>query len=162
MLTQRPVDLDQDKDLVLDMACTASFESVPAWYRKDPFRVYRESWLQSGFPKQVLSDLKTSQKNSQNVLEIWMEDEHPAGLLWVDFAESPQGKQIATLRTMAVEPGHQRRGIGRMMLQYVEAAARERGAGVIRVETSVENEGTQKIYMQSGFTVSRLIYEKAL
>jgi ribosomal protein S18 acetylase RimI-like enzyme len=63
---------------------------------------------------------------------------------------------------MVVEPGHQRRGIGRLMLQAVEKAARENGAGVLRVETSVENEATQKIYQKAGFTVARLMYEKVL
>jgi ribosomal protein S18 acetylase RimI-like enzyme len=48
------------------------------------------------------------------------------------------------------------------MLQAVEKAARENGAGVLRVETSVENEATQKIYQKAGFTVARLMYEKVL
>ena len=162
LLTQRPVDLETDKDFVLELACMASFESVPAWYRNGSFKVYREGWFKSAFPRQVVADLKTSLKNPGNLVEIWMEDDQRAGLLWLDFAESPQGKQIATLRDMVVEPGHQRRGIGRLMLQRVEECARIKGAGVVRVEAGVENQATQAILQHAGFTVSRLTYEKAL
>jgi GNAT superfamily N-acetyltransferase len=162
VLSQRPVDLEKDRDFVLELACMASFESVPAWYRDGSFRVYREGWFKSAFPKQVIADLKASLKDPQSLVEIWMEDDRPAGLLWLDFAESPQGKQIATLRDMVVEPGHQRRGIGRLMLQRVEECARIKGAGVVRVETSVENQATQAILQGAGFTVSRMTYEKAL
>lgn len=140
----------------------ASYESVPAWYRDTSYRAYRDSWFASTFPQQVLSDLSESLKEPRNVVEVWLEDGQPAGLLWLDFAESPQGRTIATLRNLVVEPGHQRRGIGKMMLQTVETLAKERHAGIMRVETSVENEATQAIYQKQGFTVARLIYEKVL
>ena len=162
MLSQRPVDPQQDKDFVLSLSCMASYESVPEWYRNTSFRAYREAWFTSAFPDQVMADLQTSLKDPRTVVEVWLEDEQRAGLLWLDFAESPQGRTIATLRNMVVEPGHQRRGIGKLMLQAVEGTARTNGAGVLRVETSVENEATQSIYRKSGFDVARLIYEKVL
>jgi ribosomal protein S18 acetylase RimI-like enzyme len=140
----------------------ASYESVPAWYRNISYRAYRESWFDSNFPDHVMDDLKQSLREPRTVIEIWQEDDQRAGLLWLDFAESRQGRTIATLRDLVVEPGHQRRGIGGLMLQAVEAAARKEGAGVLRVETSVENEATQRIYQKAGFTVARLIYEKVL
>lgn len=162
MLIQRPVDPEKDKEFVLNLACMASYESVPAWYRSTSYRAYRESWFESGFPSQVMDDLKRSLAEPRTVIEVWLEDDQRAGLLWFEFAESPQGHTIATLRDLVVEPGHQRRGIGRLMLQAVEAAAREKGAGVLRVETSLDNEATQKMYQKAGFTVARLIYEKVL
>jgi ribosomal protein S18 acetylase RimI-like enzyme len=162
VLTQRRVDPKKDKDFVLDLACMASYESVPAWYRNTSFRAYREEWFQSAFPTQVMNDLATSLNDPRSVVDIWLEDDQPAGLLWLDFGQSPQGITIATIRNLVVEPGHQRRGIGRLMLQAVEEAAREKGAGVLRVDTSVENDATQAIYQRAGFTVARLIYEKVL
>ncbi len=162
MLTQRSVDPKEDREFVLDLACMASYESVPVWYRNISYRAYRESWFDSGFPAQVMDDLRRSLGEPRTVIEVWLEDDQRAGLLWLDFAESPLGRTIATLRDLVVEPGHQRRGIGRLMLRAVEAAAREKGAGVLRVETSLENEATQKMYQNAGFTVARLIYEKVL
>lgn len=140
----------------------ASYESVPAWYQNISYRAYRESWFESNFPGQVMDDLKRCLREPRSVIEIWQEDDQRAGLLWLDFAESPQGHTIASLRDLVVEPGHQRRGIGRLMLQSAEAAARKQGAGVLRAETSVENKPTQKIFQNAGFTVARLIYEKTL
>ncbi|HEU0074897.1 MAG TPA: GNAT family N-acetyltransferase [Dehalococcoidia bacterium] len=162
VLIQRPVNLKEDEEFVLNLACMASYESVPAWYRNTSYRAYRESWFESGFPAQVIAELKRSLGEPRTVIEVWLEDSQRAGLLWFDFAESPQGRKVATLRDLVVEPGHQRRGIGRLMLRAVEAAAREKGAGVLRVETSLENEATQKMYQHAGFTVARLIYEKVL
>ena len=162
MLTQRPIDPKEDRDFILNLACMGSYESVPVWYRDTSYRAYMESWFKSDFPSQVMNDLESSLSDPRTLVQIWSEDERKAGLLWLDFAESPQGRTVATIRDMVVEPGHQRRGIGRLMLQAVEKAARENGAGVLRVETSVENEATQKIYQKAGFTVARLLYEKVL
>jgi ribosomal protein S18 acetylase RimI-like enzyme len=162
LLIQRPVDPEQDKDFILNLACMGSYESVPIWYRGTSYRAYRESWFNSDFPSQVMHDLKQSLADPRTLIQVWQEDDQRAGLLWLDFSQSPQGRTVATVRDLVVEPGHQRRGIGRLMLQAAEEAARQNGAGVMRVETSVENEATQRIYQKAGFTVARLIYEKVL
>jgi ribosomal protein S18 acetylase RimI-like enzyme len=162
VLTQRPIDPIKDRDFVLDLACMASYESVPAWYKEKSYRAYREAWFKSDFPGQVMDDLKKAIADPQNFIEVWLEDDQPAGLVWVDSLESPLGRKIAILRDLVVAPGYQRRGIGRLMLREVEAKAQEMGAGVLRIETSVENEATQSMFQHAGFTVSRLMYEKVL
>ena len=162
MLTQRPVDPVKDKDFVLDLACMASYESVPAWYKETSYRSYRDGWYKSDFPRQVMDDLKKGLAEPQNLIEVWLEDDQPAGLVWVDLFESLLGRKIAILRDLVVAPGYQRRGIGRLMLREVEAKAQEMGAGVLRIETSVENDATQSMFQHAGFTVSRLMYEKVL
>lgn len=162
MLTQRPVDLQLDRDFLLDLGCMASYESLPAWYRLHSYRAYRDTWFESSLPKLFLKSLSTSISEPRTVAELWLEDEQKAGFLWLAFSDSPHNRVVATLHDLAVTPGHQRRGIGTMMLQAVEAMARERGAGILRVETSIENESTQSMYQKAGFTVARLLYEKEL
>jgi RimJ/RimL family protein N-acetyltransferase len=49
-----------------------------------------------------------------------------------------------------------------MMLQAATQYAKEQKAGILRVETSVENPASQAIYAREGFTVARLLYEKVL
>jgi ribosomal protein S18 acetylase RimI-like enzyme len=162
MLTQRPVDLKSDQDFLLDLGCMSSYESLPAWYRTQSYPAYREKWFQSSLPTTFLEDLAMSVKEERTVAEIWQEDDQKAGFLWLGFSDSPHNKVIATLHNLTVAPNFQRRGIGRMMLQAAESKAREQDAGILRVETSIENQPTQSMYQKAGFTVARLLYEKEL
>ena len=162
MLSQRPVDLEIDKDFILDLGCMGSYESLPSWYRNQSYRAYREMWFKSTLPRLFLGDLVNSLREERTVAEVWLEDNQRAGFLWMTFGDSPHGLIIATLHDLVVEPGHQRRGIGKMMLRAASEQAKERDAGILRVETSVENPASQAIYAKEGFTVARLLYEKVL
>jgi ribosomal protein S18 acetylase RimI-like enzyme len=162
VLTQHRVDLEQDREFLLDLGCMASYESLPAWYQQTSYRAYREMWYDSTLPDLFLNELTVSMNDPRTVAEVWREDGRKAGFLWLAFGDSPHNRVIATLHDLAVAPGHQRRGIGTMMLQAVEAMAKERSAGILRVETSVENSSTQAMYQKAGFTVARLLYEKVL
>jgi ribosomal protein S18 acetylase RimI-like enzyme len=162
VLTQRPVDPKSDRDFLLDLACMSSYESLPAWYRTQSYRVYRERWFESKLPTLFLQDLAKSLKEERTVAEIWQEDGQNAGFLWLTFGDSPYNRVIATLHNLTVAPNHQRRGIGGMMLQAVESMAKHCKAGILRVETSIENQPTQAMYQKAGFTVARLLYEKEL
>jgi ribosomal protein S18 acetylase RimI-like enzyme len=162
VLTQRPIDPVKDKDFVLALVCMANYENVPARYQETSYRAYRDRWFNSDIPRQIMASLKESLADPKTVAEVWLEDEQPVGLLWLEFYDSPQQRMVANLRNLVVEPAHQRRGIGKMMLQEAESAAREKGADVLRSETSVENEGTQYLLQRSGFTVAYFTYEKVL
>jgi ribosomal protein S18 acetylase RimI-like enzyme len=162
VLSQRPVDLETDQEFILDLGCMGSYESLPGWYRTRSYREYRDMWFNSTLPKLFLGDLAASLLEERTVADVWLEDEQRAGFLWMTFGDSPHGLVIATLHDLVVQPGHQRRGIGKMMLQSANALALERNAGILRVETSVENPASQAIYQREGFTVARLLYEKVL
>jgi GNAT superfamily N-acetyltransferase len=162
VLSQRPVDLETDQEFILDLGCMGSYESLPAWYQTTSYRAYRDMWYGSTLPKLFMSDLVASLREDRTVAELWLEDNQPAGFLWMTFGDSPHGLVIATLHDLVVAPGHQRRGIGKMMLQSATALAKEHAAGILRVETSVENPASQAIYTHEGFTVARLLYEKVL
>jgi ribosomal protein S18 acetylase RimI-like enzyme len=156
------LNLEIDQEFVLDLGCMASYESLPNWYRNESYRAYRDTWYNSTLPKLFLSDLLVSLREERTLAEVWLEDNQRAGFLWMTFGDSPHGLVIATLHDLVVEPGHQRRGIGKMMLQAATQYAKEQKAGILRVETSVENPASQAIYAREGFTVARLLYEKVL
>jgi ribosomal protein S18 acetylase RimI-like enzyme len=162
VLSQRPVNLETDEEFILDLGCMGSYESLPSWYRNQSYRAYRDMWYNSTLPKLFLGDLAASLREERTLAEIWLEDNQRAGLLWMTFGDSPHGLVIATIHDLVVEPGHKRRGIGKMMLQAATSLAKERNAGILRVETSVENPASQAIYAREGFTVARLLYEKVL
>ena len=162
MLSQRALDLDSDREFLLELGCMASYESIPAWYRTGSYRAYREKWYKSALPKLFLGDLAASLREERTTAEVWLEDNQRAGFLWMTYGDSPHGLIVATLHNLIVEPSHQRRGIGKMMLHAAAGYAREHKAGILRVETSVENSASQAIYAREGFTVARLMYEKIL
>jgi ribosomal protein S18 acetylase RimI-like enzyme len=161
LLTQRPVDLITDREFLLDLACLASYETLPASYRQ-AYPGYRRAWIESSRPQGFLDRLETAIQDPRTIAEIWMEDGQPIGLLWLSFDDSPQLQITATLNGLVVSPSHRRRGIGTMMLQAVERMSREGQAGVLRVETRIDNEWAQMRYQNAGFTVAGLLYEKLL
>jgi len=162
LLTQRPVDLTADREFLLDLACLASYEALPVSYRQQPYPGYRRAWLESQRPQGFLDRLKAGIGDPRTVAEIWLEDEQKMGFLWLSFEDSPQQRIVATLNGLVVSPSHRRRGIGTMMLQAVEKMAREGHAGVLRVETRIDNDWAQMRYQNAGFTVAGLLYEKVL
>lgn len=57
----------------------------------------------------------------------------------------------AHLNLLAVEPSHQRRGIGRMLLGALEHSASAHGAARIRLEVRAGNLGAQAFYRAQGY-----------
>jgi GNAT superfamily N-acetyltransferase len=162
MLSQRPINLQEDQQLVLDLVCQASYESVPDWLRSENYRAYHDFWVNSSLAGDVIRDLRGSLEDDRTIAEVWLEDNKPAGILWVSFTDSPYKVVIARVRDLVVAPQHQRRGIGTLMMKAAEELARERGARVLRAETGVENNASQVMYGNHGFRVVSLVYEKAL
>jgi ribosomal protein S18 acetylase RimI-like enzyme len=63
---------------------------------------------------------------------------------------------------MAVEPSHARRGIGRALLDAVEALARERGIPHLSLMVTDENAAARALYDRAGFATERRLLTKAL
>ena len=57
----------------------------------------------------------------------------------------------AHLSLLAVEPGFQRQGIGRQLLEWLEASARTAGIFKIYLELRATNEGAQTFYEKIGY-----------
>lgn len=62
----------------------------------------------------------------------------------------------AELTELYVDPAHRRRGIGRALLQRVEALARERGATELILLTGLENRDAQAFYQRLGYRAAAL------
>jgi len=162
VLSQRPIDLPNDESFLMDLACQASFDSGDLWTRSQPYKAYRDRWLESPLPRAFVRDLQDSLEDSRTVAEVWQEDGQPAGFLWLCFADSPFGFTSALLRQLTVAMTHQRRGIGTLMLKSAVERCRQHGAKFVRVETGVDDEASQVIYGREGFRVVRLAFELAL
>jgi ribosomal-protein-alanine N-acetyltransferase len=57
----------------------------------------------------------------------------------------------AHLNLLAVQPGHQRQGVGRQLLEWLEASARTAGIFTIHLEVRASNDGAQAFYEKLGY-----------
>jgi ribosomal-protein-alanine acetyltransferase len=57
----------------------------------------------------------------------------------------------AHLNLLAVQPGHQRQGIGRQLLEWLEASARTAGIFTVHLEVRASNGGAQAFYEKLKF-----------
>jgi len=64
----------------------------------------------------------------------------------------------AHLNLLAVQPGHQRQGIGRQLLDWLEASARTAGIFKVHLELRATNDGARAFYEKVGYrTVGRKV-----
>jgi ribosomal protein S18 acetylase RimI-like enzyme len=163
VLTQRPINLERDRDFVLDLYCLRDWEDLPSWARNPSYRQYRDGWLETSQPKLFLSDLEESLADERTVAEVWMEGETPVGFLWIVFTDLENTRiTFADIRALVVAIAHQRRGIGGLMLRHAESEAVRLGAVSIRSEMATENEAARAMHGKQGFTVATYQYEKIL
>jgi ribosomal protein S18 acetylase RimI-like enzyme len=64
-----------------------------------------------------------------------------------------EGYEIPSLG-IAVDPAHQGRGYGRMLMQYLHEVARARGAVKVRLRVHPENERAISLYRSLGYVFS--------
>ncbi len=70
-----------------------------------------------------------------------------AGFAIMEFLD-----EHAHLSLLAVQPSYRHRGLGRELVQWLEASARMAGIFHIRLETRAENEAAQRFYAKLGYT----------
>jgi len=58
----------------------------------------------------------------------------------------------AHLNLLAVQPGYQRQGIGKQLLEWLEASARTAGIFKVNLELRANNDGARAFYEKLGFT----------
>ena len=163
MLTHRTVDVDRDKDVLLELHCEANYATETPWARAMDYLTYRAKWLASGQSKSYLTGIARSLKDVRTIMEIWQDDGVDVGYIWVTFHDvEGYGLSFAEVDDISVLPEHQRRGVGNAMLDRVESLAAERGASWIRAETGIEVAASQGLHAKRGFYQFRVGYEKLL
>ena len=163
MLTRRAVDLDGDRNALLELHCAANYESETSWARAAPYEAYREAWLASGQPETYLESLARSLYDPRTIAEMWEADGEAVGYVWATLHDvEGYGLTFAEIDDIGLFPNHRRRGVGLAMLRRVEALAKERGASWLRSETGVENTASRALHAKHGFRQYHIGYEKLL
>ncbi len=103
--------------------------------------------------------------------ELFADDAWPASTWWAELAERPRrdyvvaevdgaiagyggvdhGGEVADVMSVAVAPGAQGRGIGRLVLDELEARAIAGGAHGILLEVRSDNAPARGLYSRNGF-----------
>lgn len=167
MLRYRRIDINKDRDVLLEFHCRVNYESETSYARSMSYEKYQKKWLSTSQPEEYLSHLAETMEDDRTIAEIWEDDGAVVGYLWATFVDV-QGYDvtIAEVMDIAVAPDYQRRGIGTRMLRHVEEIAREmareRGAILLRSDTGIENTASQKLHERFGFKPYRIHYEKVL
>jgi len=167
MLGPRKIDIEADKDILLELHCRINYESATPLARAEPYEQYREKWLSTSpsQPEIFLKDLAESLADERTIAEIWEDASIVVGYLWVKFSDLRWGGDnitIAEVCDLGVTEDYQRRGIGRKLLLHAEKLARDRGADILRSGTGIENTVSQKLHMSSAFKTYYIQYEKLL
>ncbi len=80
--------------------------------------------------------------------------EHDGALVGDAVSLYRRGTKIARLYSLVVHPGHQRRGIARLLLQAAEAAADARGCRELRLEVRPDNVPAIHFYQNAGYRLA--------
>ncbi len=163
MMSYRDVDVEEDREILLELHCEGNYQSETPWARRISYQQYKEKWLSTSQPESFLGEMAKTMKDEKSIAQILEDEGEVVGYLWVRFSEiRDYDVTIAEIMDVAVTPDHRRRGIGMMLIGRVEELARERGADVIRSDSGIENVASQKLHEKAGFKPYRIVYEKAL
>lgn len=164
-LTRRRIALPDDRDYVLERHCRINYECDCEWARRVPYEEYRQSWFSmAGQTEGFLSALARTMQDSRTIAEILLDKSgRPVGYLWAPFYEdADSGFRFAEIQDIYIEEPCRRQGVAASLYRYVETAARENGAKVLRAGTGCENLRSMRLHESLGFTPYRVEYEKLL
>jgi len=159
----RPVNMERDREILLDFHFQAIYESGTPWARLVPIEKAKEWWYRTSQVEAFFSGLIESLKDERTIAEIWEDGNSPVAYVWVRFNDIKDYNLVfAEVEDISVSDGYRRQGVGEMIMKYVEKLAIERGANILRSSTGVENIGSIALHNKVGFKVVHMEYEKLL
>jgi GNAT superfamily N-acetyltransferase len=163
MLEYRIINLNRDRDFLLELHCRINYESETPLARKVSYEQYREKWLSTSQPESYIQHLTKTMKDERTMAEILEDDGNSVGYLWVTFTDiEGYDMTIAEIADFAVIPDYQRQGIGTKMMKHIEEMAKKKGATRLRSATGIENIASQKLHEKCEFKPYYIYYEKGL
>jgi len=163
-LRHHRINLDTDKDYILECHCRINYECDCPWARSISYEEYRANWFswinqQNGF----LSALTESMEDSRTIAEIVKtESGETVGFLWVPFYGDDEKFIWVYVHDIYIEEVYRKKGIATYLMDYAEKSAKQNGAKVIRSGTGCENIKSQGLHQKLGYYQYRYEYEKVL
>jgi len=161
----RDIQLATERDVILEFHCYNNYQSESSFYQSIPYDEYRESWLKSPQPEEVLLMMEKDIDDSRNLVQFILVNDEIAGFLWVKFKDIDMtflgAKEThAVVYGLSVRREFQKKGIGTEILAYIERDARKKGASLVRSGAGAENVASQRLHEAFGFKVYYMEYEK--
>lgn len=105
------------------------------------------------------SDARVLEALARDLLFLAEEEGEPAG--YVALRHEPDGAVV--IEQLFVVPGHERRGVGHRLLDYVEGYAIAERAPALRIVVEQDNVPARDFYQRAGFVpVDTEIFERSL
>jgi len=105
------------------------------------------------------SDARVLEALARDLLFLAEEEGEPAG--YVALRHEPDGAFV--VEQLFVVPGHERRGVGHRLLDYVEGYAIAERAPALRIVVEQDNVPARDFYQRAGFVpVDTEIFERSL
>jgi GNAT superfamily N-acetyltransferase len=108
-------------------------------------------WLDTPDPAGARAYWQSVVAKPDNVLLIAEEDGHVVGTAYLELATRANGTHRAEVNKVLVHPDRQGEGIGRQLMDAVEASARARGRTLLHLDTD-QFDGSNAFYMRCGWT----------
>jgi len=164
MLKHIKINIEKDKDYILERHCRINYACDTPWARKISYEQYRTNWFSNaeqlnGF----MSALQDSMKDERTIAEIIKtEQDEIVAFIWAPFYGENESFIWAEIQDIYIEEAYQGNGIATYLMNYAEEFARNNGAKVIRSGTGCENIASQRLHQKSGYYRYRMEYEKVL
>ena len=106
-----------------------------------------------GLPAEVRNRLMAGlQQHPTTMIYLAFDDDKPVGIAvcfvgFSTFAAQP----LINIHDLAVVPAYRRQGVGRLLLERVEAKGRELGCCKLTLEVRADNHRAQRLYARVGF-----------
>ena len=115
----------------------------------EAFEPFRDAYTRHAYDDTVLTADEVTRRIDDAAVEVLVAT---CGQVIVGTVTAePKGEHRLYMRSMAVRPGHQGKGIGRALLEAVERKARHRASTAITLECYAALESAIALYEKSGF-----------
>ncbi|ERI91360.1 acetyltransferase, GNAT family [Clostridiales bacterium oral taxon 876 str. F0540] len=165
MVRHRRIDISKDKDTLVEYHCEINYECESDFGKQIPYEVYRRKWLNTKKQvKEFIEAICNSMSDNRTIAEI-LEDDNGAdlGYIWVTFTDiTDYNLIIAEIREIYVLEKYRNNGVGTYAVEYIEKAAKIKGANILRSGTGYGNINSKNLHEHCGFKPYRVEYEKEL
>ncbi len=154
-----------EREIVLEFHCFANYESETPFMRSLSYEEYRDLWMKSPQPEEVLLMMEKDLDDRRNIVQFVLVDDVVMGFLWVRFTDISMtfpgaSLVVAEVYDIVVKTEHQRKGVGTKILAYIETEARRNGASMVRSGAGIDNKASQALHEKYGFSIYQVLYEK--
>lgn len=138
-----PTDLDAIMEMIGHVVTNMNANGIDQWHPDYP----NPEVIGNDLAKGWLHCLKINNEFAGMIVLNTEGDAEYDAMSWLT-----QPHKSLYVHRLAIHPNHQRKGLGRMMMDYAEEQARDQGYQSVRLDTYTGNPGNMRLYEGLGYT----------